>query len=338
VIVWGERLGQDVAALRALLNVAHRLGLAGTAEAGLLEIPAGANGRGLREVGCLPNAGAGYANAADGAMGAPEIARAAASGDLTALYLLHADPLRSHPDSGLWRSALAKAAVVVAHASVLTEGIREFADVVFPAESYAEKEGTVTHPDGRVQRLRPAIGRPGEVRPEGQVIAELARRLGLELGPGVSPAATRQLFDAVPFYAGLTLEALGGRGVRWPESVAAAALPAGDSGPYELEPPPPAPSSNGALRLGTFKSVWASPEVEVSPSLRFLAARPLAELSPADAERLGIASGQRVRIGMDGVGVEAEAVVRATIPAGTVFVAEEPGNALGSGLVEVRPA
>jgi NADH-quinone oxidoreductase subunit G len=221
---------------------------------------------------------------------------------------------------------------------VLTEGIREFADIVFPAESYAEKEGTVTHPDGRVQRLRPAIGRPGEVRPEGQVIAELARRLGLELGSGVGPAATRQLFDAVPFYAGLTLETLGGRGVRWPESVAAAALPAGHPGPFELEPPPPAPSPNGALRLGTFRSVWASPEVEVSPSLRFLAARPLAELSPADAERLGIASGQRVRVGMDGVAVEAEALVRETIPAGTVFVAEEPGNALGSGLVEVRPA
>ena len=56
--------------------------------------------------------------------------------------------------------------------------MREHADVVFPAEAYAEKEGTLVHPDGRVQRLRPAIGRPGPldagVRPGWQVIAEVA--------------------------------------------------------------------------------------------------------------------------------------------------------------------
>ena len=58
------------------------------------------------------------------------------------------------------------ATTVVAHAQFLTDGVREHATVVFPAESYAEKEGTLTHPDGRVQRLRPAIGHPGETRAE----------------------------------------------------------------------------------------------------------------------------------------------------------------------------
>ena len=65
---------------------------------------------------------------------------------------------------------------MIAHAAFLTEGIREHADVVFPAEAYAEKEGTIVHPDGRLQRLRPAIARPGEVRAEWQVLAELALR------------------------------------------------------------------------------------------------------------------------------------------------------------------
>jgi NADH-quinone oxidoreductase subunit G len=338
VIVWGERLGGHARALRALLNVVDRLDLVAADGAGLLELPVGANGRGLREAGCLPNAGPGWANAADGAMGSPEIASAAAKGDLTALYLLHVDPLRTHPDVGLWREAMDKAAVVVAHASVLTEGIRDFATVVFPAESYAEKEGTVTHPDGRVQRLRPAIGRPGDVRMEWRVIADLSARMGLDLGVLVGPSATKQLFEAVPFYSGLTLETLGGHGIRWPDTVAAAALPDGDAGPFVLGPAPPTPSPNGALRLGTFRSVWASLEVEMSPSLKFLAARPLAELSPVDAERLGIASGQRVRVGPDGTAVDAEAVVRHAVPAGTVFVAEQPGNALAPGLVEVRPA
>ena len=56
------------------------------------------------------------------------------------------------------------------------------ADVVFPAESHAEKEGTVTHPDGRLQRLRPNVPHPGEVRPGWQVLVELSAALGHETG------------------------------------------------------------------------------------------------------------------------------------------------------------
>ena len=67
---------------------------------------------------------------------------------------------------------------VIAHSSFLTEGIREHADVVFPAEVYAEKEGTIVHPDGRLQRLRPAIARPRGVDAEWHVLCELARNSG----------------------------------------------------------------------------------------------------------------------------------------------------------------
>ena len=73
---------------------------------------------------------------------------------------------------------------MIAHESVLTETVREYADVVFPAEAYAEKEGTLVHPDGRVQRLRAAIGRAkgatqgGGVRAGWQVIADVAARAG----------------------------------------------------------------------------------------------------------------------------------------------------------------
>ena len=83
--------------------------------------------------------------------------------------------------------ALARAKTVIAHAAFLTEGLWEHADVVFPAESYAEKEGTITHPDGRVQRLRPAIARPDAVRGEWQVLADLCKRLDHD--PGVLTGA-----------------------------------------------------------------------------------------------------------------------------------------------------
>ena len=150
-----------------------------------------------------------------------------------------------------------------------------------------------------------------------------------------------QLFDAVPFYAGLTLEMIGARGVRWPEREQAAALGAVELGPFDLATPPPAPSPNGALRLGTFRSIWAAPEVEVSPALKFLVPRQRAELSPQDAQRLGVQQGQKVTIGVDGSSVKATVAVRSDMPAGTVFleenVAEDGANALnGSPLVEVR--
>ena len=150
VILFGERLthgprGEHAA--RALLGIAGRLGLAGRDGAGLLQIPEAANGRGLREVGVLPNAGPGLSELEAG-RDAAGIAQAAAAGELTALYLVHTDPLLDQPGRGVWAQALEKATTVIAHAGYLTEGVAEHATVVFPAESYAEQEGTVTHPDG----------------------------------------------------------------------------------------------------------------------------------------------------------------------------------------------
>jgi NADH-quinone oxidoreductase subunit G len=346
VIVWGERLAAD--ALPALLRVAEALGLAGREGAGLLEIPAFANGRGLREAGCLPFAGPGYAEAGAG-RDAAGIVQGVADGDITALYLFETDPLRDQGDAERWRLALDRAALVVAHASVLTEGLREHANVIFPADSYAEKEGTTVHPDGRIQRLRTAIGHPDQVRPGWWVISEVAKRCGLDPGVLTSPMAFQQLVDAVPFYAGLTLEEIGGRGVRWVEREAASAMPAGGDGrnrprgtqtsqtPARTEP---GSAPTGHLRLGTYRPIWATPEVEISPALQYTIARQQAELSPEDAGRLGIASGDTIIVSQNGTSLSAPAVVRSGVPEGTVFlatgVAEGSANAFTDPQVQVR--
>ncbi|HEX5225162.1 MAG TPA: molybdopterin-dependent oxidoreductase, partial [Solirubrobacteraceae bacterium] len=284
---WGERLTAGDSAdhgAQALLSLADALGLADTDGAGLLEIPAHANGRGLREAGVLPNAGPGYGELA-GAAGrdAAGIAAGLAAGELSAVYLLHCDPLRDLPDRQAWGEALASASTVVAHASHLTQGIREHADVVFPAEAYPEKEGTVVHPDGRVQRLRPAIAHPGEVRHEWRVLAELAERAGLELTLHSGAAAAELLYASVPFYAGLTLDEIGGRGVRWQERAAATELGA-------AAPPAPGPgaASASAGEAAAYRSLWDAPEVEFSPTLEFLFPHPelLADDRAASAELL----------------------------------------------------
>ena len=164
--------------------------------------------------------------------------------------------------------AARRASTVVAHASFLTEAIREHADVVFPAEVYAEKEGTIVHPDGRLQRLRPAIARAGEVRAEWHVLARARAAARASTSTCSSGAmASRQLFDAVPFYAGLTLEEIGGRGVRWQEREAAGAFPAGDPRPRS----PAARRRCAPRRRGRrasspgYRSVWDAPEVELLP-------------------------------------------------------------------------
>jgi NADH-quinone oxidoreductase subunit G len=345
VIVYGERLTHGPRAehaARALLNVSGRLLTAGHDGCGLLELPAGANGRGLREVGVLPNAGPGLTPVRSPGLDSAGIAAAAASNQLEALYLLHVDPLRDMPNRRLWRKALARAPMVVAHAAFLSEGLWEHANVVFPAESYAEKEGTVTHPDGRVQRLRPAIARPGAVRAEWQVLADLCRRLDHDPGVLTGPMTSSTLFGAIGFLQGLTLDELGGRGVRWPARPQAAAWPQADSGPFGLEAPPFAPAPNGDLRLGTFRSIWAAPQVELSPALKFLRAHQRAELCPADAQRLGVSHGDRLTISSNGSQVSAIAALRAAIPEGTVFLesglGSDSASELDSGLVEITPA
>ena len=306
VIVYGERLlagPNGATAARALLNLAARLGLAGRDGAGLLEIPASTNGRGLREAGFAPGYGAGFATLAEPGRGAAEIAQGLVDADVSTLYLLHADPLRSLPNRELWKQALDTAQVVIAHESVMTETIREYADVVFPAEAYAEKEGTLTHPDGRLQRLRTAIGRPqpagpgSGVRPGWQVIADVAERAGHPAGIAAGPIASRRLFEAVPFYAGLTLDEIGGQGVRWQEREAAASFEVPAWEPVKLRAPRSPRPAKGALRLGTYRSLWSSKEVDVSPALHFLRPQQVVELSPADAKRLGIADGDRVEVG-----------------------------------------
>jgi NADH-quinone oxidoreductase subunit G len=332
VIIFGEQVGAAAAA--ALARVARRLGLAGRPGAGLVVLPSGANGRGLREAGAVPDAGPGYAATETAGRSTAEIGAAAAAGEITALHLFGTDPVRDQPDRALWERALHSAALVVAHASVLTAGLAEHATVIFPAESYAEKEGTLVHPDGRLQRQRIAIAHPGEVRPGWWVLAQIAAACGLDTGVERAGHAFAQLVAAVPFYEGLTLEEIGGHGVRWPERPQAQSMALGESDPTHpagaegwaaAESPDGwagGASSNGHLRLGTYRPIWAAPECEISPALKFLIPAQQVELSPQDAQRLGIAHGEDVVVAQNGTRLHATAFVRSAIPVGSAFLAD----------------
>ena len=156
---------------------------------------------------------------------------------------------------------------------------------------------------------------------------------------------TERLAQAVPFLEGLTLAEVGGRGVRWPEREAAAMLAESPLPEERLERPPAPPEADGGLRLGTASSLWAGRETEKAPALRFLQPRQRAELSAADARRLGIASGDQVDVSLNGTRVRATAALRDAVPEGTVFLiegtSEENATVLANGAaptVEVAKA
>ncbi len=360
VVLWGERIGrEDHATVKALLDVAATLGLAEKDGSGLLEIPDTANARGLREAGCLPDAGPGLTETAAG-MATEEIRAALVSGELTGLVLFGADPLRDFPDTPAWEEALTAADFVVSF-SMHENPTTAKADVVLPLETHAEKDGTVTHPDGRLQRVRPSASRPGDIRPNIQVLAELASKLGLDTGIHSQPTAFAALTEAVPFYAGISESDIGGRGVRWQDGPAAASAPSIEEPVGSGSPDTQARSASGELvptgssqhgeagpdgsplTLATYRDLWAGPITELNPPLRFLTPQQRVEISAADATRLGLKTGEPVRVSHDGTTVEAQVQIKDRVPVGVVFLAEgvADGNAnalLNGGPVQVTIA
>jgi NADH-quinone oxidoreductase subunit G len=353
VVIWGERIGREgEAATSALLDVAAALDLAGKDNSGLLEVPDFANARGLREAGCLPDAGPGLttaaltvistANAAVTGKGTEEIRVALESGELKTLLLFGVDPLRDFPDTGAWKNALAKADHVIAFSTFET-ATTAMADIVLPLETHAEKDGTVTHPDGRLQRVRPSASRPGDIRPNWGVLAELSLALGHDTGVSSQPSAFQALTEAVPFYTGITDSDIGGRGIRWQDTAARANAPepaaasAAGSPKHSSEAPAerfgdPAPD---ALSLATYRDLWAGPITELNPPLRFLAPQQRVELSVSDTERLGLKAGEEVVVSQNGTSLRARVAVRERVPEGVCFllegVAEGNANALLNG-------
>jgi NADH-quinone oxidoreductase subunit G len=364
VVIWGERISRgEPGAVEALLDVTATLGLEGREGSGLLEVPELANARGLREAGCLPDAGPGLGETAAG-KGTEEIRAALESGEIKSLVLFGVDPLRDFPDTEAWKRALAAADHLVVF-STFENATTAMADVVFPLETHAEKDGTITHPDGRLQRVRPSASRPGDIRPNWGVLAELSLALGHDTGVSSQPSAFAALADAVPFYAGLTDSEIGGRGVRWQDREAASKLPqavgTGSPGPHSRgvpgEPVPTSqessqetsdpgssgtpregePSDPGSLVLGTYRDLWAGPITELNPPLRFLAPQQQVELSLADAERLGLKAGDEAEISHNGSSLRAKVAIKERVQDGVCFLIEGTAEDNANGLLNGSP-
>jgi NADH-quinone oxidoreductase subunit G len=333
-IVWGERLWRSPGAVEALRACARQLEMHQRIGPGLLEVPEESNGRGLREVGCLPGTKPGLEPTEPGRASAA-IKDGLTSHELGFLLIANADPVRTHPDTEGWRKALS-GSFVVAIAGFEDESTK-LANLVVPAESHAEKEGTVTHPEGRLQRLRRNVPLPEGMIPGWRFLAAVAAELGDDLRPE-SPA---DVFDAlsneVPFYDSLTYEEIGGKGLRWGERDPGKSwTPAGASPGGPAAGTPTEPAESDGLVLGTYRDLWANDITNRNPALRFLMPKQKLELHAKDAESLELGNGDQVTVSVNGHSVEATVAIRERMREGAAFLIEGTdegnGNVLTNGV------
>lgn len=145
-----------------------------------------------------------------------EIINAAHDGKIKGMYIMGENPMMTDPDLNHTRTALENLDFLVVQDIFPTE-TTQYADVILPSASFAEKEGTFVNSDRRVLRVRKAVSSPGEAREDWQIIMQIAERMGYSLG---SYHGAEDIFaeiaQAAPMMAGISHARLEEQGIQWP--------------------------------------------------------------------------------------------------------------------------
>ena len=348
----------------ATANLAMLTGNIGKPSTGVNPLRGQNNVQGACDMGSLPTVYTGYQSVADPnvqkkfqeAWGYPlspspgrtltEIIEAAYLQPIKAIYLVGENPVLSDPDATHVRKALEKLEFLVVQDIFLTE-TAQLADVVLPAASFAEKDGTFTNTERRVQRVRKFIEPPGDSRPDWWITSQLARRMG---GKGFDYQEPEQIMTEIarltPSYGGITYQRIEKGGLQWPCPTAehpgtlflhkdTFTRGKGKFMPLQYRPSAELPDANYPLILTTERSLYhyhTSTMTGKVKGLRKLRSEELVEINPADALKLGIADGQMVKVTSRRGEVEARARVTTVSPPGVVSMtfhfAESPTNVL----------
>ncbi len=262
------------------------------------------------------------------------ILEALQSGEIEALILMGADPVRDVPDGGMAGRALENAGLVVAIDQFLTDSSR-LADVVFPAMGFAEVEGTVTNIESRVLKVNRLTPGPGQSRPDWSILVDLAARMGADLGLVSAQGISEEIEELADIYRGVTWERLD-----WEDRDG---IVVGGDLSYmpvigDITSVRPGP---GRMALHYARTMYDDGVMtRESSSLRPLAPGAAAHLHPEDATRLGVGEGDRVTVTSAAGSVTTRVVIDPTLHPGTVYVPfNQPGAAsLGSDIdVTVGP-
>ncbi len=144
-----------------------------------------------------------------------EVINKAHHGDVKALYVFGENPMMSDPDLHHVQEALEKLELLVVQDIFLTE-TAALADVVLPGASFAEKDGTFSNTERRVQRVRKAIDPPGNARADWQIFCDLSAKMGYAMDYDSPQQVFEEICSLTPSYAGMSYERLEGRGLQWP--------------------------------------------------------------------------------------------------------------------------
>ncbi|MCA9968686.1 MAG: molybdopterin-dependent oxidoreductase [Anaerolineales bacterium] len=301
---------------------------------GLIPVWPHNNTQGAWDMGVHPALEPGYKVAAKPGKSAPEIYAGVADGSVQALLVMGADPV----GDGLLADR-GQLALLVVQELFLTETAAQ-ADVVFPAQSWAEREGTFTSGERRVQRYYPAVTPVGESRPDWQILAQLGERLGLGKAPFAASLVFRDLVKAVRPYKGLDYRVLGRVEKQWPD-VGSEDLYYGGTA-YEnrsglgaqwpitppkepFEVPTVAAHAPDGLALVRIAALYTPGTLNRhSEVIATRLARPTLRLHSRDAAAQRLAAGDVARVGVNGRGVTAMVQVNDDTPEGVALLRGVP--------------
>ncbi len=283
---------------------------------------------------------------------ATDMMRMTGEGPIKALFVFGENLVLSDPDSNHVIESLRSLDFLVVEDIFLTE-TAELADVVLPAACFAEKEGTFTATDRRVQRVRKAVEPPGEARPDFEIIGEISRRMGYEM-TSLEPAAVMDEVAALtPSYGGISHARLDtGVTLHWPcpdsEHPGTPILHTrfftrgkGWFCPVDYVPAGEVPDEEYPLVLSTGRLLWqyhTGTMTRRSRAIHEIDPRGKVWMSPEDAEEYGIRHGRDAIVSTRRGSVELEAAVTERMPRGMLWMvfhyAESPTNVLTSSVVD----
>ena len=346
-----------------LANLAMLTGNIGKRSAGVNPLRGQNNVQGACDAGALPDVLPGYQKVADKenrrkfeeawrctlsgipGMTIPGMFDAAAAGKLKAMYIMGENPVLSDANSSHVIQAIERLDFLVVQDLFLTETAK-LADVVLPASSFAEKNGTFTNTERRVQRVRQAIPPVGGSRPDGEILMELAGQMGYPMTYASEREILAEMASLSPIYAGITYERIEHKGLQWP--VPDAEHPGTcylyDGGrftcgkgkfiPTRYLPPAEVPDEEYPLLLTTGRILYHY-NVSTSPFSQALTRMRPEErvmIHPGDAAREGVREGGRISVISRRGKVSGYAWVTDSVPPGVVWMSfhhpQSPTNRL----------
>ncbi|MBA2639523.1 MAG: formate dehydrogenase subunit alpha, partial [Nocardioidaceae bacterium] len=357
IIFWGMGISQHTTGTdnaRCLIAMCAITGNVGKPGAGLHPLRGQNNVQGASDSGLIPMFYPDYQPADDDAVrqrfeaawGTPlsavpgltvtEVIGSVLAGGVRGMYMMGENPFMSDPNTNKVRKALSALDFLVVQDIFITE-TAEFADVILPATSYLEKDGTYTNTDRRVQLGRTVLDPPGEARPDWQITQDIANLMGL----GWSYSSPREVFvemvDLMPSYTNLSYDNLGSTGKLYPNSdpehsdgtvvMFDERFNTGDGlahlVPAEWLPARELPDADYPFVLNTGRLLehWHTGSMtRRSYALDTIAPRAEVYVHPGDAARLGLRDGEPARVSSRRGAIELAVRVSAREAAGNVFI------------------